>query len=170
MREADGYIQDTGAGRDNTSESALMAHRKISEGIDILSHHQKLVKLADSSEHGWKIVQEYEAQPLAEDSDDEKKIYRAQMKAERKANQERRNRTRRFRPYGNPTAIDTSGSTSSQQQGRYQGNKKKQQEIASGAVPRGIGVKIARLIFRKNNAKISKTISSVSVRQVGPEE
>ena len=33
MQEAAGHIQDTS--RDNTGEAALMAHRKISEGIDI---------------------------------------------------------------------------------------------------------------------------------------
>ena len=69
MKEADGYLRETS--RDSTGEASLMAQRKISEGIDILSHRQKLVKLADSSEHGWKVVQEYEAHPLAEDSDDE---------------------------------------------------------------------------------------------------
>ena len=30
--------------------------------------------LADRSEHGWKVVEEYETEELAEDSDDEKKI------------------------------------------------------------------------------------------------
>ena len=72
MREADGHIQDVS--RDTSGEAALMAHKKVSEGIELLSHRQKLVKLADSSEQGWKVVQEYEANPLAEDSDDEKKI------------------------------------------------------------------------------------------------
>ena len=83
MREADGHIQDVS--RDTSVEAALMAHKKVSEGIKLLSHRQKLVKLADSSEQGWRVVQEYEANPLAEDSDDKKKIYWAQMKAERKA-------------------------------------------------------------------------------------
>ena len=44
MKEADGYLRETS--RDSTGEASLMAHRKISEGIDILSHRQKLVKLA----------------------------------------------------------------------------------------------------------------------------
>ena len=39
LQEAAGHIQDTS--RDNTGEAALMAHRKIFEGIDILSHRQK---------------------------------------------------------------------------------------------------------------------------------
>ena len=122
MKEADGYLRETS--RDSTGEASLMAHRKISEGIDILSHRQKLVKLADSSEHGWKVVQEYEAHPLAEDSDDEKKIYRAQLKADRKVKQERRSRGRRYTPYGNPMAASTTTATATQPDNRYQGNKK----------------------------------------------
>ena len=82
MQEADWHIQDVS--RDTSGEAALMAHKKVSEGIELLSHRQKLVKLADSSEQGRKVVKEYEANPLGEDSDDEKKIYRAQMKAEGK--------------------------------------------------------------------------------------
>jgi hypothetical protein len=38
--------------------------------------------LADSSQLGCEVVQEYQANPIA---DDEKKMYRAQMRAERKA-------------------------------------------------------------------------------------
>jgi hypothetical protein len=72
-------------------------------------HCQKLLKLADSSEHGWKVVEEYEAHPLAENSDDEKKIYRAQMQADRKVRQERRNRAKRYTPYS--TDIPTRGSS-----------------------------------------------------------
>ena len=44
----------------------------------------KLVKLADFSQLGWKVVQEYESNPLVEDSDDEKKIFKAEARAERK--------------------------------------------------------------------------------------
>ena len=83
MQEADWHIQDVS--RDTSGEAALMAHKKVSEGIELLSHRQKLVKLAYSSKQGLKVVKEYEANPLGEDSDDEKKIYQAQMKAELKA-------------------------------------------------------------------------------------
>lgn len=33
---------------------------KISEGMNFLLHHQKCIKLANSSEQGWRVVQEYE--------------------------------------------------------------------------------------------------------------
>jgi len=45
---------------------------------DMIRHRQKLVQLADSSELGWRVVSEYEANPLASDSDDEKRIYKAE--------------------------------------------------------------------------------------------
>ena len=47
----------------------------IYEGKDILQHRQKLVKLADKSEVGWKLVDEYESHELADDSEDEKKEF-----------------------------------------------------------------------------------------------
>ena len=82
MQEADRHIQDVS--RDKSGEAALMALKKVSD-----SSRQKIVKLTDTSEQGWKVVQEYEANPLAEDSDKEKNVYRAQLKAEHKAKQER---------------------------------------------------------------------------------
>ena len=172
MQEAAGHIQDTS--RDNLGESALMAHRKISEGIDILLHRQKLVKLADSSEHGWKVVQEYEANPLADDSEDEKKIYRAKMKAERKVKQDRRFRGRRI-------ATVTSDSTTlppqgcyqgTQQQGPYQGNKRPGNCFRCGS--QGHWRKDCQAVIpdgqADNNTKISIATSSFSVSQGGPED
>ena len=48
-------------------------------------------------------MKEYESNPIAEDSDDEKKIYRAQMRAERKAKESNTSmgyrKSYRFTPY-----------------------------------------------------------------------
>lgn len=60
------------------------AKSSIAEGIELVKNRQKVIKLADSSQLGWKVVQEYQANPIADDSEDEKKMYRAQMRAERK--------------------------------------------------------------------------------------
>ena len=73
---------------------ALKTKPKISEGLELLNYRQKLVKMADSSEHGWKVVQKYTSNPLAEDSDDEKNILRAQTRAERKVNAEKAKKKR----------------------------------------------------------------------------
>ena len=52
------------------------------------------------------------------------KIYRAQLKADRKVKQERRSRSRRYTPYGTPAAASTTTTTATQPDNRYQGNKK----------------------------------------------
>ena len=48
-----------------------------------MNHRQKQIKITDSSELGWKVVHEYESNPLASDSDDEKSLYKAETRAER---------------------------------------------------------------------------------------
>ena len=50
----------------------------------LLLNRQKTIKLADRSELGWSVVEEYEADELADNSEDEK-IVRAEKEAERKA-------------------------------------------------------------------------------------
>ena len=97
LREADSHLTDSLS--QNTAESTVSAKARVSEGIDILNHRHKLIKLADSSELGWKVVQEYESHPLADDSDDEKRMYRAPARATRKMKQDRARFQRRPRPY-----------------------------------------------------------------------
>ena len=63
-------------------ETLVNAKSRIEEGIDMIKERQKLIKLADSSELGWKVVNEYVSNPIADDSDDEKKMARAQARAE----------------------------------------------------------------------------------------
>ena len=45
---------------------------------------QKLIKVGDRSEHGWSTVDEYVEDELADDSDDEKRLFRAWTRAWRK--------------------------------------------------------------------------------------
>ena len=47
--------------------------------MSFLARRQKLIKLADHSESGWAIVEEYNADALA---DDERKIEKAKQAAE----------------------------------------------------------------------------------------
>ena len=47
---------------------------------------QKLIRIADSSECGWATVEEYEDE-LANNSDDEKKLFQAEARAGRKLRQ-----------------------------------------------------------------------------------
>ena len=64
-------------------EKALMRIKKgdmptaISQLNSVISEfntRNKLIKLAHKSEHGWKVVDEYQAEELADNSDDEKRI------------------------------------------------------------------------------------------------
>ena len=82
--------------------------------IELLEERQKLIRLADASELGWRVVAEYRANPLAEDSEDEKRILKAEARATRKAKAERGKRSRcRSVPYEKPPAHFTQRSTPS---------------------------------------------------------
>jgi hypothetical protein len=99
LKEAEATLEPRDAG-------ALKTKQKISEGLELLNYRQKLVKMADSSEHGWKVVQEYTSNPLAEDSDDEKKILRVQTRAERKVKAEKEKK-KSPTPYSRTAATST---------------------------------------------------------------
>ena len=57
--------------------------------------------MADASELGWRVVNEYVTNPLASDSEDEKRIYKAEARATRKYNAEKVKKRKRARsaPY-----------------------------------------------------------------------
>ena len=64
-----------------------------------MKHRQKVIKLADQSELGWRLVAEYESNPVASDSDDEKRIFKAEARASRKIKAERGAKRGRWRGY-----------------------------------------------------------------------
>ena len=68
-----------------------------SRALASIQKRQKLIKLADKSEAGWLVVDEYESDELADDSEDDKKIRRAQDKAVRKKKQLLLSRSKRQR-------------------------------------------------------------------------
>jgi hypothetical protein len=55
----------------------------LDEGMVLIQDRQKLILLADKSEFGWKTAAEYEQHELAKDEADEKKIRRAEERAEK---------------------------------------------------------------------------------------
>ena len=78
-----GQVQDalSDLERGGSEEAAILSLQKA---IEMLERRMRLIKMADRSEYGWAVVAEYEADELAVDSDDEKRIYRAEKEAEKK--------------------------------------------------------------------------------------
>ena len=70
-------------------------HAALEKGEKLLLQRQKLILLASKSEVGWSLIREYKRNDLAKDSDDEKKIIRAEARARTQAKQNSaRNKTR----------------------------------------------------------------------------
>ena len=78
-----GAVESASTALENQDIDKAMA--LLQEGKAALEARIKLIKLADTSEHGWQTVAEYVTNELAENSDDEKRIGRAERAAERKA-------------------------------------------------------------------------------------
>jgi hypothetical protein len=74
---------------DDPLEVAELALQRIVEAVEA---RQKLIKLADRSDLGWRVVQHYVADPIADNAEDEKRIKNAAKAAatELKATQEKK--------------------------------------------------------------------------------
>ena len=85
-------------------------HFELDSGTEVVFKRIKVIKMADKSDFGWSTVNEYLSDELASNSDDEKRMYRAERRAERKTKERRR----RFRPTdGKESASSTSTAFSS---------------------------------------------------------
>ena len=62
-------------------------HQYMSQ--EAIQERQKLIRIADRSDYGWDVVQEYISDELAADSDDEKKLLKAEKVAEQKSQKKR---------------------------------------------------------------------------------
>ena len=58
----------------------------LEEGEKLISERQKHILLADKSDYGWATVTEYKKHSLADDSDDEKRIFKAESRARSSVN------------------------------------------------------------------------------------
>ena len=102
------------------------AKENLAEASNILKQRQKVIRIADESEMGWKDVDEYIQSEVASDEEDQKRIPRAQSRAARKAKSDRGRRARQYFPYGRsfggprpvvaPTATITQPIPTQQQQ------------------------------------------------------
>jgi len=77
---------------DMETQKVVAAKEKISECIGLVQERQMMIKLADSSDLGWKVVQKNKSNFIADDSEDEKLVNRAFSKAERKTKSEKAKR------------------------------------------------------------------------------
>ena len=68
----------------STPPAVDRAKEALKEGEKLLTARQKLIRIADRSEYGWSTVAEYEEDELADGSDDEKRLYKAELRAGRK--------------------------------------------------------------------------------------
>ena len=93
-----------------------------------MKQRQKLIRIADESDLGWKVVDEYVQSEVASDEEDQKRINRAQAMAGRKAKADKGRKKTRWSPMGGsrfpfpaPTATVTSQTQQQQQQHPQQG-------------------------------------------------
>ncbi len=84
--EAESTFAGAGAGTSTALEHAQ-------QSLQLLTARLKLIHIADRSELGWRVVTEYTADELANDSDDEKRLEKAKKAAERKAGKRKKKQT-----------------------------------------------------------------------------
>ena len=84
----------------------------LDKGMDLLQERQKSILLADKSQYGWKTVLEYKHHDLADDEEDEKKIYRDESRAARST---KRFTSRPMRQRSNVTSTSTTAQFSASQ-------------------------------------------------------
>ena len=86
MAEAETELAVASSSTPSSSTTAITrARESLQKGRLILAERQKLIRIADRSEHGWGVVAEHTADELADDSSDEKRLEKAKRAAEHKA-------------------------------------------------------------------------------------
>ena len=68
------------------------AREELQEGMHLITKRQKLIKLADKSEHGWATVNEHFDDELASDEEDARKIRKAEKSAKIKVQEKDKKR------------------------------------------------------------------------------
>ena len=82
----------------STGTAVERAQKALEKGLELIRERQKLIRIADRSDLGWGVVAEYTADELAEDSEDEKRLEKAEKAAERKALKRKRTKMVPSRP------------------------------------------------------------------------
>ena len=69
------------------------AKTAIEESIALVTKRMKVIKIADKSQYSWATVQEYLSDELASDSEDEKRLFRSEGRAEKKVKDAKKKRS-----------------------------------------------------------------------------
>ena len=104
FEHAESVLEKLEGARDALSVNAISkAKTAIEEGIAVVSKRMKVIKVADKSQYGWATVQEYLSDELASDSEDEKRLFRSEKRAEKKVKDSKKKRAQRpyqrYQPY-----------------------------------------------------------------------
>ena len=67
--------------RNLTSSKVQEAKENLAEASRVLKQRQKVIRIDDESDMGWKVVDEYIQSEVASDEEDQKRIHRAQSRA-----------------------------------------------------------------------------------------
>ena len=70
----------------------------------------KAIKIADKSDYGWGTVSEYLSDELASDTEDEKRLYRSEKRAEKKYKDRQRLRKQKFAKVKTPQSFSATSS------------------------------------------------------------
>ena len=90
MEEVAVIIGDTNTTNATDVASAFeKAKRALTEGKELIGRQQKLLKIADRAEGGWKVAKQY---PIADNSDDEKGIRKAEKEVERRQGKDKKDK------------------------------------------------------------------------------
>ena len=68
----------------NEQNNQERVSKLVDEAKALIHRRQKLIKIADRSKDGWRVVEEYESDDLASNSEDEKRLRKAIESAGRK--------------------------------------------------------------------------------------
>ena len=60
------------------------ALQRLEERITLVRNRLKLIKIADRSQFGWRTAKEYQQDDLASSSEDEKRLFRSERRAEQR--------------------------------------------------------------------------------------
>ncbi len=77
-------VADAASALSETPPAVEKAKTLLEEGEKCIVDRQKLIRIADRSENGWATVDEYVEDELADNSDDEKRLSRADARASKK--------------------------------------------------------------------------------------